>query len=117
MLPFLSPVIPKLPDRVPFYDPHYLCKVSTYMEIANKHGVQISLQALYGRVERGSIPHVKIDGIPFILLSVPMKQLLECEVAIEINPIHKTEGVVVVAYLQPFDPTHRSAVYNPFKIT
>lgn len=67
-LPWLAPYVPKGTNYL-FFHPDYLCKVSSYLELLQQDKISITLQALYHRVRVGTMPHVMVDGMPFIMLS------------------------------------------------
>lgn len=73
-LPFLAPALPTDPDNQ-YYNPAYLCKPSSYRELCLLGSVNITLQALYERCRRRTIPCVYIDGHPFIVLYLPYDQI------------------------------------------
>lgn len=77
-LPYLSAAIPHgLHPR--FYNPACLCKVSTYLELCHAAGKKISLQALYERCQRGTIPNIRIDGTPYVILCAPVETLKQAD--------------------------------------
>ncbi len=75
-LPYLALVFPLNSGKI-FYDPEYLCKVSTYQAIVKGAGVSITTQALYERCRAGTIPCIYVDDTPLIVLARPLGFMLD----------------------------------------
>jgi hypothetical protein len=85
-LPWLAPNASTDPENQ-YYHPDYLCKISTYHELIQREGFDISLQALYLRVRAGTIPAIHVDETPFILLCAPLDMIRNKPEAIRVNGI------------------------------
>lgn len=85
-LPWLAPNTSTDPENQ-YYHPDYLCKVSTYHELINREGIDLTLAALYLRVRSGTVPAVHVDGVPFILLCAPLCMIRSNPESIRVNGV------------------------------
>lgn len=72
-LPWLAPPRPTDDPVLQYYNPEYLCRLPTYQQILKRDGVIISLPGLHYRLKTGNLPHLIIDGIPHIMLVLPLQ--------------------------------------------